>query len=38
MHVENKYTEAEAQHVFALVKGFMVKLSDRMYEDGEPKA
>jgi hypothetical protein len=34
MHVENKYTEAEAQHIFAMVKGLMMKLSDRMDEDG----
>jgi hypothetical protein len=38
MHVENKYTDAEAQHIFALVKGFMMKLADRMDEKGNPKA
>jgi hypothetical protein len=38
MHIENKYTDSEAQHLFALVKGFMMKLSDRMDENGEPKA
>lgn len=38
MHIENKYTDAEAQHILALVKGFMMKLADRMDEKGEPKA
>lgn len=38
MHVENKYTDAEAQHIFALVKGFMMKLTDRMDENGKPRA
>jgi hypothetical protein len=37
MHVETKYTDAEAQHIFALVKGFMMKLADRMDESGSPK-
>lgn len=38
MHVEKKYTDDEAQHIFAAVKGFMKKLSDRMDEDGKPFA
>jgi hypothetical protein len=37
MHVENKYTDAEADHIFALVKGFMMKLADRMDENGHPR-
>jgi hypothetical protein len=38
MHVESKYTEAEAQHIFNAVAGFMRKLASRCDEDGEPKA
>jgi hypothetical protein len=38
MHVEGKYTDAEAEHILFVVKGFMKKLSDRMDEDGNPKA
>ena len=38
MHVENKYTEDEAQHIFYAVRGFMKKLASRMDERGEPKA
>lgn len=38
MHVENKYTQEEAEHIFIAVKGFMKKLSTRMDEKGEPKA
>lgn len=38
MHVENKYTEDEAEHIFIAVKGFMKKLASRMDENGEPKA
>jgi hypothetical protein len=38
MHVEKKYTDDEAQHIFAAVKGFMKKLAARMDENGEPKA
>ena len=38
MHVENKYTDEEAEHIFAAVRGFMRKLSSRMDENGEPKA
>lgn len=37
MHVEKTYTEAEASHMLALVKGFMVMLAIRMDENGEPK-
>jgi hypothetical protein len=38
MHVENKYTEDEAEHIFVAVKGFMKKISSRMDEDGLPLA
>ena len=38
MHVENKYTDDQAKHIFAAVKGFMEKLADRCDENGEPKA
>jgi hypothetical protein len=38
MHVETKYTDDEAEHIFVAVKGFMKKLARRMDEDGEPKA
>ncbi len=37
MHVENKYTDDEAEHIFVVVKGFMKKLSERCDENGEPK-
>jgi HEPN domain-containing protein len=36
MHVEKKYTEDEAEHVFSAVKGFMQKLADRMDQTGQP--
>jgi hypothetical protein len=38
MHVENKYTEEEAEHILGLVRGFMKKLASRMGEDGRPLA
>lgn len=38
MHVESDYTEKEAAHIFALVKGFMEKLASRLDEDGQPVA
>ncbi len=38
MHVENKYTEDEAEHVFVAVRGFMMKLASRMDEQGLPLA
>jgi hypothetical protein len=38
MHVENKYTDDEAQHIFFAVKGFMKKIASRMDEEGNPKA
>jgi len=36
MHVETKYTDDEAEHIFVSVKGFMKKLASRMDENGEP--
>ena len=38
MHVATKYTDDEAHHIFILVKGFMIKLSSRLDETGNPKA
>ncbi len=38
MHVENKYTDDEAEHILMAVKGFMKKMASRMDEMGEPKA
>jgi hypothetical protein len=38
MHVENKYTYDEAEHIFVAVKGFMRKLASRMDEQGQPLA
>lgn len=38
MHVENKYTDDEAEHIFFAVRAFMRKLASRCDEDGEPKA
>jgi hypothetical protein len=38
MHVENKYTDDESEHIFAAVRGFMKKLASRCDENGEPYA
>jgi len=38
MHVENKYNEEEAEHIFVAVRGFMKKLASRMDEQGQPLA
>lgn len=38
MHVENKYTEDEAEHIFIAMRGFMTKLASRHDEQGLPKA
>jgi hypothetical protein len=38
MHVENKYTDEEAEHIFMAVKGFMKKLASRCDERGLPLA
>jgi hypothetical protein len=34
MHVENKYTSEEAEHIFVAVRGFMKKIAVRMDEQG----
>lgn len=38
MHIENKYTQEEAEHIFAAVRGFMKKLASRCDEAGTPRA
>jgi hypothetical protein len=38
MHVENKYTAEEAEHILVAVRGFMMKLASRMDEQGMPLA
>jgi hypothetical protein len=38
MHLDQKYTEDEAKHVFDVVRGFMMKISSRMNESGQPLA
>jgi hypothetical protein len=38
MHVENKYTPEEADHIFGAVRGFMRKLASRCDEQGLPLA
>jgi hypothetical protein len=38
MHVESDYNEDEAEHLFAIAKGFMQKVASRLDEDGQPLA
>ena len=38
MHLDQKYTEEEAKHVFDVVKGFMMTLAKRLDENGQPRA
>lgn len=38
MHVDQKYTLEEAQHIFGAVRGFMTKLASRLDEQGLPLA
>lgn len=38
MHVENKYTADEAEHIFVAVRGFMRRLASRCDENGLPLA
>jgi hypothetical protein len=38
MHVENKYTGEEADHIYGAVRGFMRKLASRHDEQGQPVA
>lgn len=37
MHVERKYTDEEARHIFEVVRGFMTNLALRCDENGDPK-
>ena len=38
IHVENKYNEEEADHIFGVVMGFMRKLASRCDENGLPSS
>ena len=38
MHLDHKYTEEEARHVFDVVRGFMQRLASRCDEEGNPQA
>jgi hypothetical protein len=38
MHLDQKYTEAEARHVFDVVRGLIRRVASRCDELGEPKA
>lgn len=38
MHVEQRYTHDEAEQIFAVTKGFLRKLSERMDESGSPSS
>ncbi len=38
MHVENKYTDEEAEHIFSSVRTFMRKIAVRIDENGDPKS
>ncbi len=38
MHVENKYTAEEAEHILVAVRSFMMRLATRMDEQGMPLA
>jgi len=38
MHLDQKYTQEEALHLFEIVKGFITKLANRMDENGLPLA
>jgi hypothetical protein len=38
MHLDKKYTEEEAEHIFDVVGGLMRRVASRCDEDGEPKA
>ena len=37
MHLDAKYTEAEAVHIYEVIKGFMMIVASRCDENGEPK-
>ena len=38
MHVENKYNDEEAEHIFIAMRGFMKKVASRLDEQGNPRA
>jgi hypothetical protein len=38
MHLDQKYTQEEALHIFEVIKGFMKKVASRLDEDGKPLA
>ncbi|MCW5773759.1 MAG: hypothetical protein KIT16_19110, partial [Rhodospirillaceae bacterium] len=38
MHVENKYSPEEAEHILVAVRGFMKKVASRLDEQGQPRA
>lgn len=38
MHVDKKYTDEESQHIFAAVRGLMMKIAVRFDESGLPQA
>lgn len=38
MHVENKYTQDEAEHIFIAIRGFMKNIISRIDQDGTPFA
>jgi hypothetical protein len=38
MHLDQKYTQDEADHIFEVVRGFMKKIASRMDEEGMPAA
>ena len=38
MHLDQKYTDDDAKHIFDVVTGFMLRIAARMDEEGEPKA
>src|SRR5262245_35328785 len=37
MHLEQRYSEEEATHIFEMAKGLMTKIAERMDENGDPK-
>ena len=37
MHLQEKYVEGEARHIFEMVKGLMERIAARIDEKGEPK-
>jgi hypothetical protein len=38
MHVDNKYSEEESEHIFGAIRGFMRRLASRLDENGKPIA